>query len=528
MRITKNRIIKLVYIIAIPLIITIFVVILTFITRWNNLSHYGAGIDNFNQEKYQDAKTQFEEIRQFKLAGVYLEVIEDIEHVQNAANYNDDEEYENAYLELEEIDESKLKRNTEAIDDSYTIDLYFEVSYNTAIGLFENGQFEDAGELFTTLGNYKDSIFYVNRIDVKVLQEKQNELYLSAKVKYNDEQYKEALEAFSMLKDYEDSSEWIKKCETEIRKRNLNHIVAGGVQNSVAIGEGGNVLYTNTYLSGMKECDDWENIVSVDTYGQLTVGLTSEKTVTVCGEYGNKKRIDPSSWKDIIDIAAGEQFVLALDEAGNVHGAGHNGDGQCNVGEWRDVIDIDAGWRFSVGLTKEGRLLFAGQDAGQEEEFSLESEEWRDVIQISASGGGETAVKPKGSNRGNGHTVGLRKDGTVVAIGDNKYGQCDVDDWRDIVRVATGDWYTVGLKADGSIVITGQNEPGYQYIDSEIISSLPDIIDIAAGYGQTLCLLQDGTVRAFGFDDAGKCEKVKGWKKSQSLDIITGNSQWAN
>ena len=165
MRITKNRIIKLVYIIAIPLIITIFVVILTFITRWNNLSHYGAGIDNFNQEKYQDAKTQFEEIRQFKLAGVYLEVIEDIEHVQNAANYNDDEEYENAYLELEEIDESKLKRNTEAIDDSYTIDLYFEVSYNTAIGLFENGQFEDAGELFTTLGNYKDSIFYVNRID---------------------------------------------------------------------------------------------------------------------------------------------------------------------------------------------------------------------------------------------------------------------------------------------------------------------------------------------------------------------------
>ena len=43
MRITKNRIIKLVYIIAIPLIITIFVVILTFITRWNNLSHYGAG-----------------------------------------------------------------------------------------------------------------------------------------------------------------------------------------------------------------------------------------------------------------------------------------------------------------------------------------------------------------------------------------------------------------------------------------------------------------------------------------------------
>ena len=30
------------------------------------------------------------------------------------------------------------------------------------------------------------------------------------------------------------------------------------------------------------------------------------------------------------------------------------------------------------------------------------------------------------------HTVGLRKDGTVVAVGANEYGQCNVSDWRDI------------------------------------------------------------------------------------------------
>ena len=30
------------------------------------------------------------------------------------------------------------------------------------------------------------------------------------------------------------------------------------------------------------------------------------------------------------------------------------------------------------------------------------------------------------------HTVGLKADGTVVAVGYNKYGQCDVGGWKDI------------------------------------------------------------------------------------------------
>ena len=30
------------------------------------------------------------------------------------------------------------------------------------------------------------------------------------------------------------------------------------------------------------------------------------------------------------------------------------------------------------------------------------------------------------------HTVGLKSDGTVVAVGDNYSGQCDVDSWKNI------------------------------------------------------------------------------------------------
>lgn len=43
------------------------------------------------------------------------------------------------------------------------------------------------------------------------------------------------------------------------------------------------------------------------------------------------------------------------------------------------------------------------------------------------------------------HTVALREDGTVLATGDNQFGQCDVETWSDIVTIAAGKYHTVGV-----------------------------------------------------------------------------------
>ncbi len=58
------------------------------------------------------------------------------------------------------------------------------------------------------------------------------------------------------------------------------------------------------------------------------------------------------------------------------------------------------------------------------------------------------------------HTVGLRADGTVVAVGANVDGKCNVSEWRDIVAVCAGGWRTFGLRADGTVVAVGGNEFG--------------------------------------------------------------------
>jgi hypothetical protein len=51
--------------------------------------------------------------------------------------------------------------------------------------------------------------------------------------------------------------------------------------------------------------------------------------------------------------------------------------------------------------------------------------------------------------------VGLKTDGTVVAVGWNYYTQCYVGGWTDIVQVAAGDAHTVGVKSDGTVVAAG-------------------------------------------------------------------------
>ena len=66
---------------------------------------------------------------------------------------------------------------------------------------------------------------------------------------------------------------------------------------------------------------------------------------------------------------------------------------------------------------------------------------------------------------GTNHTVGLKKDGSFIAVGDNEYGQCNVHSWRDIVAISVGSFHTVGLKKDGSLVAVGKNDFGISSVD---------------------------------------------------------------
>ena len=106
---------------------------------------------------------------------------------------------------------------------------------------------------------------------------------------------------------------------------------------------------------------------------------------------------------------------------------------------------------------------------------------------------------------GGGHTVGLKTNGTVVAVGSNGSGQCNVSGWSNIIGVSAGGNHTVAVKADGTVVATGYNRDGQCDV-----SGWTDIVAVSAGYNHTVGLKKDGTVVAAGKKDYGQCN-VSGW-----------------
>ena len=148
-------------------------------------------------------------------------------------------------------------------------------------------------------------------------------------------------------------------------------------------------------------------------------------------------------------------------------------------------------------------LMEAGDKSGAAFAFG-KAGEYKDAKARSAALWEEIAVRDTIS-AGSHHTVGLKADSTVVAVGDNDHGQCDVSGWTDMVAISAGLNHTVGLKADGTVVAVGNND--YGQCD---VSDWTDMVAISAGFSHTVGLKADGTVVAVGENDDGKCG-VSGW-----------------
>ena len=147
------------------------------------------------------------------------------------------------------------------------------------------------------------------------------------------------------------------------------------------------------------------------------------------------------------------------------------------------ITAVCAGSCHTVALRTDGSVIAIGaDDYGQ-----CDVGDWSDIIAISTD-----SI----------HTVGLRADGSVVAVGNNDWGECDVSDWNDIVAISAGSYHTAGLRSDGTVVAVGRSGCS--------VSDWNDIVAISAGCGYTLGLQSDGTVVATGNNDYGQCN-VSDW-----------------
>jgi uncharacterized repeat protein (TIGR01451 family) len=104
--------------------------------------------------------------------------------------------------------------------------------------------------------------------------------------------------------------------------------------------------------------------------------------------------------------------------------------------------------------------------------------------------------------------------GTVVAWGDNLYGQASVPaGLNDVIAIAAGYYQSLALKRDGTVVAWGDNTYG----QASVPAGLSDVKAIAAGAYHSLALKRDGTVVAWGRNDDGQASVPAGLSDENAI-----------
>lgn len=494
------------YIIGLFIFLFVFV-LFSFYIRFSFEKKYDRALEMINEKEYDDAIEELTFLSEYK----YEDSISKLEYVKNLKKYQQAMEF----YASKHFDKS-ADCFQELGDFKDSSEMYDESMLKYAIQLYHNQQDERAYLIFQKLEGYKNDVRerYINKILLSKSTNIQNTIYADANKLFEEGDYSNALNLFKQLGDYEESSEKVNMCIDLITK-NLANSISSGLHHSVAIKDGEIICTDSRY-----KFDGWNNVISVSGFGTMIIGLNKDGTVELEGcqdKYDiNEKdiwEVNIDNWKNIVQVSSGQQHVVGLNEDGEVISAGLINETE----DWKEIKMIATGWGHTVGLDLNGEIHYAGNVSKKLKEGIGKSKgKWDDIIAIDTGGGNTDNV------HGRGHIVGLRKDGTVIAVGDNTYGQCNVngEEWADIVAIAAGDFHTVGLKSDGTVVATEipSNVPvpadkigEYRSACNVYGEKWKGIVAISAGYGTTLGLNENGEVVSAGFDTDDQIPKDYEW-----------------
>jgi alpha-tubulin suppressor-like RCC1 family protein len=234
------------------------------------------------------------------------------------------------------------------------------------------------------------------------------------------------------------------------------------------------------------------NLVAVAGGQGFSLALCADGTVVGWGDNTQGQTTVPTGLSDVVAISAGLAHSLVLKEDGKIVAWGYNVYGQANVPAGvTNVVAISAGGYHNLALCADHTVVAWGYNS------------W-----------GQSTV-PAGLNNavavaaGLYHSLALRADGTVVGWGDNTWGAAAVPPGlSNVVAIASGAAHSLALRTDGTVVAWGNamNMPSYV----EPPAGLTNVVAIAAGAQHSLALLADGTPVAWGADESHQCDAPAG------------------
>ena len=119
------------------------------------------------------------------------------------------------------------------------------------------------------------------------------------------------------------------------------------------------------------------------------------------------------------------------------------------------------------------------------------------------------------------HSLGLQKDGSIVAWGDNSCGQCNVPaPNRRFTAIAAGGWFSLGARSDGTVAAWGDD----RYGQCGIRSMRTAFVAIAARAQHSVALNSDGSVIGWGSYGGGHSYDVPPSLNREFVAIAAGEN----
>lgn len=258
---------------------------------------------------------------------------------------------------------------------------------------------------------------------------------------------------------------------------------------------------------------------------------------------------------NIISVAAGDAYALALKSDGTVWSWGYNGEGELGdgtivsestpiqvhgvggVGFLTDIVSIQAGYYSSYALKSDGTVWAWGNNHNGQLGDNTTTQSTTPVQVLDSTGFEfltEITKIAVGVDVLDSSVYALKSDGTVWAWGFNGNGELGdntviekhlpvqvldssgVGYLTDVVDIAAGEAYVLALKSDGTVFGFGWNDNGRigdgtrieRHLPTKVVGVggsgyLADIISISSGFNSSYALKSDGTVWSWGVNSSG-------------------------
>jgi alpha-tubulin suppressor-like RCC1 family protein len=289
------------------------------------------------------------------------------------------------------------------------------------------------------------------------------------------------------------------------------------------------------------------DVIAVSAGYQHNLALLDDGTVwawgwNAFGQVGdgtsNNNRTSPvqvSGLTDVIAIAAGNSFSLALKDDGTVWAWGYDGNGQLGdsvsltnstvpvqVFGLDDITHIAAGYHHGLAVKNDGTVWAWGlNNVGQLGYSNNNTTSQPTPVQMFGVSG---ASKVAGGVQ---HSFVLKTDGTVMGTGYNNSGELGlgngqpaqrttaaaIPSFSNVAAIVAGNRHSVALKNDGTLwtwgnhesyqLATGSNQPFFRTSPGQV-PSINDVVLLATGSNHVITASNTGVVRTWGNAGNGK------------------------